>query len=113
MTCRTVSGLMMLSESMVTKNSPCALGEAGVEALFLAPVFGEADGLDELGVALLGPVDVSPGVVLGAVVDADDLQPVGRVVGGGRGVDGLFHHGPFVVSRDDDRHPGQGPWGSG
>ncbi len=88
-----------------------ALGKAGVEALFLAPVFGEADGLDEFGITFLGPVDVSPGVVLGAVVDADNLQPIGRIVGGGYGGNGLFHHGPFVVGRDNDRYPRQAPFG--
>ena len=87
--------------------------EAGVQALFLAPVLGEADGLDQLGVAPAGPVNVNPGVVFGAVVDADDLQPVGRVVGGDRGVDGLLHHGAFVVSRDDDGDPGQRARGQG
>ena len=88
-----------------------ALGKAGIEALFLAPVFREADGLDEFGITFLGPLDVSPGVVLGAVIDADNLQPIGRIVGGGCGGNGLFHHGPFVVGRDNDRHPGQAPFG--
>ena len=60
-----------------------ALEKSGVQGFPLAPVLGKANSLDQVGVALPGPLDIVPGVVPGAVVDADDLQKVLGVVGGG------------------------------
>ena len=86
---------------------PPAPGESGVKPLFLAPVGGKPDGPQEVGVAPLGLLNIKPGVIGGAVVDADDFHPVGRVIGGSYRGDGFFNHGPFIVGRDDDRETGQ------
>jgi hypothetical protein len=53
-----------------------ALEEAGIQGFPLAPVLGEADGLNQLGAAFASFMDMVPGVVPGAVVDADNFQKV-------------------------------------
>ena len=84
-----------------------APGEPGVKPFFFSPVDGKPDELQEVGVAPLGLLNIKPGVISGAVVDADDFHPVGRVIGGRYRGDGLLHHGPFIVGRDDDSETGQ------
>ncbi len=80
-----------------------SLGKPGIQPLFFAPVVREADGFDQTGIALPGPVDIFPGVVRGAVVDADNLQLLPGVVGAGHRIEGVFHHGALVISRNDNR----------
>ena len=80
-----------------------SLGKSGIQPLFFAPVVREADGSNQTGIAPPGPVDILPGVVRGAVVDADNLQLLPGVVGPGHRIEGVFHHGALVISRNDNR----------
>jgi hypothetical protein len=87
---------------------PPGCAETRGQGLLFPPVVREADGVDEVGIAALGFVDVAPGVVGGAVVHADDFQPVGGIIGPGHGIEGHFHHAALVVGRDDHGEAGQG-----
>ena len=51
-----------------------ALGKPGIQAGFFAAVFRELDSVNKVGITALGPADVSPGVILGAVVNTDNFK---------------------------------------
>lgn len=90
---------------------PSGLGKAGVKGLLFAQVGGKADGFQEMGEALLGLGDIGPGIIRGAVVNADDFQAVRRVIRRGHGVDSLLHHGPFIIGGNNYGHRRPGALG--
>jgi len=81
---------------------PAGTVEADEQGVTLATVGLELENLDPGTEFFGGTLHPDPGVVLAAVVDADDLQLVGRIITGRDAADSIQNLAAFIIGRDDD-----------